>query len=25
MIWNGKADRQQSHDRADEPFALTQG
>jgi hypothetical protein len=25
MIWNGKADRQQSHDRADQPFALTQG
>jgi len=25
MIWNGEADRQQSHDRADEPFALTQG
>src|SRR5450759_3344557 len=25
MIWNGKADRQQLHDRADQPFALTQG
>ena len=25
MIWNGKADRQQSHVRADQPFALTQG
>jgi len=25
MIWKGKADRQQSHNRADQPFALTQG
>jgi hypothetical protein len=23
MIWNGKPDRQQSHNRADQPFALT--
>ena len=25
MIWNGKADRRHSHDRADQPFALMKG